>query len=89
MRALRVHLQDRGWYDEVTGKAQGMFVCGSISLEFLFVPAEVAARLEKPRFNDVYSAIHDFAISTLFNISCFLYSFFALQARVPRMFGLS
>ncbi|KAB5590628.1 hypothetical protein CTheo_5938 [Ceratobasidium theobromae] len=47
MRALRVHLQDRGWYDEITSKAQA-----------------AAAASEKPRFNDVYSEIHDFAISS-------------------------
>ncbi|KAJ1303827.1 hypothetical protein OPQ81_008249 [Rhizoctonia solani] len=47
MRALRVHLHERGWYDEVTSQAQ-----------------EAARGSVKPRFNDVYSAIRDQAISS-------------------------
>lgn len=47
MRALRIHLQDRGWYDQVTSKAQ-----------------EAAGGSEKPRFNDIYSAIREFAIDS-------------------------
>ncbi|KAF8674602.1 Tetratricopeptide repeats protein [Rhizoctonia solani] len=47
MRALRVHLHERGWYDEVTNMAQ-----------------EAARGSAKPRFTDVYSVIHDQAISS-------------------------
>ncbi|KAL5638931.1 hypothetical protein ACGC1H_003334 [Rhizoctonia solani] len=47
MRALRVHLHERGWYDEVTSRAQ-----------------EVARGSARPRFSEVYSAIHDQAIGS-------------------------
>ncbi|CCO30293.1 hypothetical protein BN14_04320 [Rhizoctonia solani AG-1 IB] len=47
MRALRVHLHERGWYDEVTSMAQ-----------------EAAKGSTKPRFTDVYSAIHEQAIGS-------------------------
>ncbi|KAF8603291.1 hypothetical protein BDV93DRAFT_523367 [Ceratobasidium sp. AG-I] len=48
MRALRVHLQDSGWYDKVTSKAQ----------------VEAASASEKPQFSQVYQSIRDFALDS-------------------------